>query len=101
MKHKTLKVNTRKFWTFSWHEIGVYDLPAMIDYTLNATNQEKIFYVAHSQGTTALTVLLCMLPEYNDKIIQAHLMAPAVFMTNTPSQLVRNWGAEMLVIVNN
>lgn len=101
MKHKTLKVNTRQFWTFSFHEIGVYDLPVMIDYTLNITKREKIFYIGHSQGTTVFTVLLCMLPEYNDKIIQAHLMAPAVFMTNTPVQLVRNWGAEMLVIVNH
>lgn len=100
MKHKTLKVNTRKFWTFSWHEIGVYDLPAMIDYIIEATKKEKIYYIAHSQGTTVLTVLLCMLPEYNDKIIHAHLMAPAVFMTNTPNKLVQSFGAEIIVIAS-
>ena len=99
MKHKTLKVNTKQFWTFSWHEIGVYDLPAMIDHALKTTNKTKIFYVGHSQGTTVLTVLLSMLPEYNDIIIQAHFMAPAVFMSNTPIQFFKSWGAEVMVLL--
>lgn len=56
----------------------------MIDYVLNQTNASKAFYVGHSQGTTSLLVMLSTRPEYNDKIIQAHLMAPAVFMKNFP-----------------
>lgn len=37
------------FWDFTWHQIGVYDLPAMIDYVLEQTGQEDMFYIGHSQ----------------------------------------------------
>jgi hypothetical protein len=29
-----------------------YDLPASINFIVNQTRQEEIFYVGHSQGTT-------------------------------------------------
>lgn len=38
------------FWDFSWHEIGVFDIPSTIDYILDQTNQTKLSYVGHSQG---------------------------------------------------
>lgn len=80
LKHKSLSSESKKYWEFSWHEIGLYDLPVMLDFVLNRTSTERLFYVGHSQGTTSLCVLLTMKPEYNDKIIQAHLLTPAVFM---------------------
>lgn len=43
---------------FSWHEIGVLDLPALIDYILKKTKQSKIIYSGHSQGGTSVFVLL-------------------------------------------
>lgn len=73
--HKKYSFDSKEYWAFSWHEIGFYDLPAMLDYTLNSTKSSKLFYVGHSQGTTSLLVLLSSRPEYNDKIIQGHLMA--------------------------
>lgn len=57
-----------KFWDFSWHEIGIFDIPASIDYILKYTNQTKLSYVGHSQGVTSFFVMLSELPEYNDKI---------------------------------
>jgi predicted alpha/beta hydrolase len=47
--HKTLLPNQKAFWDFSWHEIGYYDLPAMIDYILLHTQQQQINYIGHSQ----------------------------------------------------
>lgn len=89
LRHKTFALDSREFWTFSWHEIGFYDLPAMIDYMLAATKSPKTYYVGHSQGCTSFAVLMSTRPEYNQKIIQAHLMAPAVFMSNLPMALMR------------
>lgn len=89
MNHKTLSPNSGDFWKFSWHEIGHYDLPAMIDHVLKVTGSSRAFYVGHSQGTTSLLVFLSTRPEYNEKIIQAHLFAPAAFMKYFPHQLVR------------
>lgn len=57
----------------------------MIDLILNQTKSSKLFYVAHSQGTSAILALLSTKPEYNEKIIQAHLFAPAaIFHTKRP-----------------
>lgn len=89
LQHKTFSPNSKQFWNFSWHEIGFYDLPAMINAILRKTEKSRLFYVGHSQGTTALLVLLSLQPEFNQKIIQAHLMAPAVFMENIPSLFIR------------
>lgn len=92
MKHRSIDPQTREFWRFSFHEIGIYDISALIDYVLSVTQKTSLFFVAHNQGTTALMVLLSSKPDYNDKIIHAHLMAPIVFMDN-PHPLVM-FGAE-------
>lgn len=86
VKHKKYSFNSKEFWTFSWHEIGFYDLPAMLDYTLKKTKSSKLFYVGHSQGTTSLLVLLSSRPEYNEKIIQGHLMAVSAFRNALPME---------------
>lgn len=88
LKHKTLGIESQKFWDFSWHEIGIYDLPAMIDFVLNRTRSENLFYFGHSQGTTSFFVLLSMKPEYNQKIIQGHLLTPSAFFSNYPNFFV-------------
>lgn len=49
--HTTLKTNTEAFWNFSFDEHSQIDLPAMLDYVVNVTKEEKVFYVGHSQGT--------------------------------------------------
>ncbi|CRK93814.1 CLUMA_CG007341, isoform A [Clunio marinus] len=88
-RHKTFSTNSKQFWKFSWHEIGFYDLPAMIDFVLNFTRSKQLFYVGHSQGTTSLLVLLSSRPQYNEKIIQAHLMAVSAYRNALPESLFK------------
>lgn len=87
LRHKTLKTDSKEFWDFSWHEIGFYDVPAMFDLMLKVTNTSKGFYVGHSQGGTSFFVMTSSRPEFNRKIMQGHLMAPAVFMNHVPNPL--------------
>ncbi|XP_047993675.1 lipase 3-like [Leguminivora glycinivorella] len=77
------------FWEFSWDEIGNIDLPIMIDYTLKTTGQERLHYIGHSQGTTAFFVMASLRPEYNQKIISMHAMAPVAYLANSASLLLR------------
>ncbi|XP_044735390.1 lipase 3-like isoform X2 [Chrysoperla carnea] len=70
------------FWDFSFDEMGAYDLPVMIDYVLNYTNQEYVTFIGHSQGSTAFFALLSERPEYNDKIKLAINFAPAVYLSS-------------------
>lgn len=79
----------RAFWSFSWHEVGVIDVPEMIDYVLVETGFEKLHYIGHSQGTTSFFVMASELPEYNAKILTMQALAPVVFMSNLRSPLVR------------
>jgi pimeloyl-ACP methyl ester carboxylesterase len=70
---------------YSWHEMGVYDLPATIDYILHYTDQTDLYYVGHSMGTTMFYVLMSLKPEYNTKIRHMIALAPVAFLRNTKS----------------
>ncbi|ENN77486.1 hypothetical protein YQE_06014, partial [Dendroctonus ponderosae] len=89
-KHKTLNPNRdrKKFWNFSWNEIALFDLPATIDYIVRKTGADKLFYVGHSQGTTSCLIMLSEVPEINDRISAAALLAPAVFLNLTKSPIL-------------
>ena len=50
-RHTSLSPDSAAFWAFSWDEMAKYDLPAMIEFVVNATKQPKIFYAGHSQGS--------------------------------------------------
>jgi lysosomal acid lipase/cholesteryl ester hydrolase len=69
----------------SWHEMGVYDLPAEIDYILTNTSQKDLRYIGHSMGTTMFYVLMSKKPEYNAKIRHMVALAPVAFLRNTKS----------------
>lgn len=92
-RHIRLKASQDAFWRFSWHEMGMEDLPAMIDYILSTTNEEALHFVCHSQGCTTLLVLLSMKPEYNRMIKTANMMAPAVFMKHARNKLMKMFGS--------
>jgi len=94
LRHKRYNATSSEFWDFSWHEIGFYDVPTMIDYALEQTSSSRTFFVGHSQGTTAFMVMLSCRPEYNDKIIQGHLLAPAVIQKNFPHPM-KNFASEI------
>ncbi|XP_018058326.1 PREDICTED: lipase 3-like [Atta colombica] len=77
--HTNFSTSSAKFWDFSWHEMGIYDLPAMIDYILYQTGQKQLFYVGFSQGTTQFWVLTSLRPEYNKKIKLMSALAPVAY----------------------
>lgn len=88
--HISLNPNKHKsYWSFSWHEIGIYDLSASIDRILSITNFTKLNYIGFSQGVTSFLALTSTRPEYNDKIIEANLLGPAAFMKNVQNAFYR------------
>nr|CAD7448587.1 unnamed protein product [Timema bartmani] len=78
--HVKLSLEDPEFWQFSWHEMGIYDLPATIDYVLERTAQRKLYYIGHSMGNTMFYVLCSMRPEYNAKIRAQFSLAPVAFV---------------------
>ncbi|XP_043525855.1 lipase 1-like isoform X2 [Frieseomelitta varia] len=80
--HILMLPQSRHFWNFSYHELGIYDVPATIDYILDQTNYEQLFYIGHSQGTTQFWVAMSQRPDYNAKIKLMIGLAPVAFTGN-------------------
>ncbi|XP_058065393.1 lipase 3-like [Anopheles bellator] len=88
-KNVHLTVVQSDFWDFSFHEIGTIDIAAIIDYILLETNEQRLYYVGHNQGMTALFVLLSAKPRYNRKIHHAAGLASIAYLGTTDSQILR------------
>lgn len=80
--HTTLSPEENKFWQFTWSEMGLYDAPATIDYVLQQTGVDQVYYVGFSMGSTVYFTMLAQLPHYAEKIKTAALMGPAAYMEN-------------------
>ncbi|KOB73274.1 Lipase 3 [Operophtera brumata] len=88
-QHVTLSPEDVRFWNFSFHEIGIFDLPAMIDYALEKSNKTELTYIGHSQGTTVYFVMASMRPEYNKKVKFMVSLATIAWTSNIISPIVR------------
>ncbi|XP_055851914.1 lipase 1-like [Episyrphus balteatus] len=86
--HTTLNPRKAKFWDFSFHEMGIHDIPKSIDYVLEVTGFTKLQYIGHSQGTTCFWIMCSLLPQYNDKIISMQALAPAAFIEDSKSPVI-------------
>uniref|UniRef100_A0A8C6W343 Lipase n=1 Tax=Nannospalax galili TaxID=1026970 RepID=A0A8C6W343_NANGA len=77
-RHKTLSVNEEKFWAFSFDEMAKYDLPRIIDFIVNKTGQEKLYFVGHSLGTTIGFVAFSTMPELAQRIKMNFALSPVI-----------------------
>ncbi|CAI5774701.1 lysosomal acid lipase cholesteryl ester hydrolase [Podarcis lilfordi] len=85
-KHTNYTEKHQEFWLFSFDEMAKYDLPASINFVLNKTGQEKIFYVGHSEGTTMAFIAFSTMPHLAKKIKMFFALAPVAtvkYLTNT------------------
>nr|CAD7607756.1 unnamed protein product [Timema genevievae] len=86
--HVTLSPSQSKFWNFSWDEMGLYDLPAALELSLEVTGQKQLYYIGHSMGTTMFFVLASSRPEYTDSKVKAMFaLAPVAFLEHVKSPI--------------
>nr|CAD7440684.1 unnamed protein product [Timema bartmani] len=88
-KHITLLPQQQQFWNFTWHEMGVWDLPASIDHILATTGQQRLFYIGHSMGCTTFFVMASTRPEYNSQIQGMVALAPGLFVKKAKSLVTK------------
>ena len=69
-----------RYWDFSFHEIGLFDVPAQIDYVLRARARSSLAYVGHSQGNLAMFILQSFHPEWKNKVKPFVAIAPVAYI---------------------
>ncbi|EFN89852.1 lipase 3 [Harpegnathos saltator] len=83
--HVTLSPFDSRFWNFSFHEMGIYDLPAAISYVTNMRFQPLHAYIGHSMGTTAFYVMATQCPQITQMIQMMISLAPVAFLQHIKS----------------
>ncbi|XP_076243069.1 lipase 3 [Calliopsis andreniformis] len=85
--HVSLSTDDPKYWNFSFHESGIYDLPAMIGYIVKLRENFLRAYIGFSMGTTCFYVMASERPQIARLVQSAYSLAPVVYMKHVQSPL--------------
>uniref|UniRef100_A0ACB8F8Z7 Uncharacterized protein n=1 Tax=Sphaerodactylus townsendi TaxID=933632 RepID=A0ACB8F8Z7_9SAUR len=88
-KHKNFSTDQEEYWNFSFHEMAMYDLPAMINFILQKTQQNQLYYVGNSQGCAIGFIAFSAMPELSRKIKMFFALAPVINIKHAPSPLLK------------
>lgn len=82
--------------------MGLYDIPATVDFILEATNRSKLdAYIAHSEGTTQFFIGQTLKPDYYAKNIELFVaLAPVVRLEHTTNAPTKTFAKAWPVLVN-
>jgi len=95
--HTTLKSTDLKYWDFSWHEMGIYDVPAFMDKITQVSRWNRMYYVGLSEGTSQFFVMSSLNATYTNRIILSALLAPVAYLGNATSPVAQIKHAEPFV----
>ncbi|RLN06843.1 hypothetical protein BBJ28_00009402 [Nothophytophthora sp. Chile5] len=76
-----------EFWDFSWEDMGLYDLPAMINYALDTSGRSTLSFVAHSQGVSQALVGFSANQTLAKSVSYFGAMAPVSWLGHTEAEL--------------
>ncbi|OXA60491.1 lipase 3 [Folsomia candida] len=88
--------NNLTYWDFSFHEMGLYDLPATVNY-INSLTSQRIYYVGHSLGTTQFFSGISLNPGLASKIRAMFSLATSGYINHMTNAFFRA-SAPFLVI---
>ncbi|XP_076024023.1 gastric triacylglycerol lipase isoform X2 [Genypterus blacodes] len=88
-KHRTLSPDHEDFWRFSYDDMALLDLPAVINHILKVSGQEQIFYAGHSQGTTIAFMAFSSMPDLARKVRLFLALAPVATVSFTSSPMTK------------
>uniref|UniRef100_A0A8C5RU70 Lipase n=1 Tax=Laticauda laticaudata TaxID=8630 RepID=A0A8C5RU70_LATLA len=87
--HTSLSPFFGKFWKFSYDQMAKYDLPASIDFVLQKTGQQQLYYIGHSQGTTIAFIAFSTNKQLASKIKLYMALAPVAAVKNAKTPLAK------------
>ncbi|XP_070802280.1 lipase member K-like [Pituophis catenifer annectens] len=87
--HTSLSPLFERFWKFSYDQMAKYDLPASIDFVLQKTGQQQLYYIGHSQGTTIAFIAFSSNQQLASKIKLYMALAPVATVKNAKTPLAK------------
>ena len=89
-EHEIYDSTSFEFWQYSFNELGIYDIPAVINHIKSVNkSKEKIIYFGHSQGTTLMFSGLVQKYEFYKKNIKLFVaLAPVARLSYLDSTLL-------------
>jgi lysosomal acid lipase/cholesteryl ester hydrolase len=91
--HKKYKPESYEFWNFSFHEMGLYDLPAILNHVTQINSwSNKTIYIGHSQGNAQLFSALTQNLEYFQSKIK-------LFIALGPVARTHNMSSKLLILM--
>ncbi|GAB1867622.1 Lipase [Camponotus japonicus] len=99
--HISLTPLNSTFWNFSFHEMGIYDLPAMITFITNMRSQPLHTYIGHSMGATSFFIMASERPKIAQMVQMMIGLAPAVFINHmkSPVQYLNRFISEIEIMM--
>ena len=91
MKNDHFSQTDEEFWGFSFHEIAIFDLPALISHVLKTTGQHSLVYIGYSQGTTEMFAALAdpATSKWVNRVVSHFVaLAPIAFLNNLRSPYI-------------
>lgn len=88
VNHTKYSPKQKEFWDFDFEEMGLYDVPAEIDYILETSESDKLAaYIGHSEGTTQMFIGSSMKPDYFKEKVELFIgFAPIVRLDHSSNQ---------------
>lgn len=77
-KHLYRDPSSRMFWNFSLDDFALYDIPDIVNYILDVTQQPDLSYIGFSQGSAQGFAALSINPQLNHKIRLFIAVSPAI-----------------------
>lgn len=83
--------DAKQFFDYSFAEMAIYDVTAMIDYVKYVTGAPKVAYIGHSMGTTIMFYLSVKNPEWVDRSVSVFVaLAPVTLPVNSRCPLIKS-----------
>ena len=102
--HTTLNPNdgTNAFWDFSWDEMALQDVPAMVNYVTSYTSRSTVAWVGHSEGTIQMFAAASEVsnPYVQNAISKINLfiaLAPVAYVNNVKSPPLKILAEKLIV----
>lgn len=86
-RHRKLSKNSSEFWNFSYEEIGLYDVAAMLIHIYHKHKGMQVHYVGHSQGCAEILILLAERAQFQLIVGTVFLLAPATYFRHSRTLL--------------